>query len=96
MLILLAFIAPLIAQIVGHGPNDLYQREMTDAFGLPYGPNKDFVMGADQAGRDVFVRVIYGARTSLLVALARHRHRGARRDDPRRCSPASSAASSTR
>jgi peptide/nickel transport system permease protein len=26
-------------------------------------------MGADQAGRDVFVRVIYGARTSLLVAL---------------------------
>jgi peptide/nickel transport system permease protein len=69
-LILLAFIAPLIARLVGHGPNDLYQREMTDAFGLPYGPNKDFIMGADQAGRDVFVRVIYGARTSLLVALA--------------------------
>jgi peptide/nickel transport system permease protein len=69
-LILLAFLAPLIAKIVGHGPNDLYQREMTDAFGLPYGPNKDFIFGADQAGRDVFVRVIYGARTSLLVALA--------------------------
>jgi peptide/nickel transport system permease protein len=69
-LLLLAFIAPLIAKIVGHGPNDLYQREMTDAFGLPYGPNKDFIFGADQAGRDVFVRVIYGARTSLLVALA--------------------------
>jgi peptide/nickel transport system permease protein len=69
-LILLAFIAPLIARLVGHGPNDLFQREMTDEFGLPYGPNKDFVFGADQAGRDVFVRVIYGARTSLLVALA--------------------------
>jgi peptide/nickel transport system permease protein len=42
---------------------------MTDEFGLPLGPNGDFLMGADQAGRDVFVRVIYGARTSLLVAL---------------------------
>ncbi len=69
-LILLAFIAPLIAKLIGHGPNDLYQREMTDDFGLPYGPNKDFIFGADQAGRDVFVRVIYGARTSLMVALA--------------------------
>jgi peptide/nickel transport system permease protein len=68
-LIILALIAPLIARLVGHGPNDLY-RPMTDDFGLPHGPYKDFVMGADQSGRDVFVRVIYGARTSLLVALA--------------------------
>ena len=68
-LVVLALIAPLIANLVGHGPNDLYQREMTDAFSLPHGPNKDFIFGADQAGRDVFVRAVYGARTSLLVAL---------------------------
>ena len=68
-LVILALAAPLIAKVVGHGPNDLYQREMTDPFSLPYGPNKDFIFGADQAGRDVFVRAIYGARTSLLVAL---------------------------
>jgi peptide/nickel transport system permease protein len=68
-LILLAFAAPLIVKITGHGPNDLYQREMTDSFGLPEGPNKDFWMGADQSGRDVFVRVVYGARTSLTVGI---------------------------
>ncbi len=68
-LILMALFAPLIARAVGHGPNDLYQREMTDSFGLPYGPNKDFIFGADKAGRDVFVRAVYGARTSLMVAI---------------------------
>ena len=68
-LVALALCAPLISKLVGHGPNELFQREMTDEIGLPKGPNKDFWMGADSVGRDVFVRVIYGARTSLLVAL---------------------------
>jgi peptide/nickel transport system permease protein len=69
ILILMAIFAPLIAKVVGHGPNDLYSREMTDSFGLPKGPNKEFWMGADQAGRDVFVRAVYGARTSLIVGI---------------------------
>ena len=69
LLIVLALTAPLIARLVGHGPNDLFQREMTDSFGVPKGPNADFWFGADQAGRDVFVRAIYGARTSLIVGL---------------------------
>jgi peptide/nickel transport system permease protein len=69
LLILIAIFAPLIAKIVGHGPNDLFQREMTDSFGLPKGPNRDFWFGADQSGRDVFVRVMYGARTSLIVGI---------------------------
>jgi peptide/nickel transport system permease protein len=68
-LIILALSAPLIAKLAGHGPNELFQRQMTDEFGLPRGPNGDFLFGADTAGRDAFVRVIYGARTSLLVAL---------------------------
>jgi peptide/nickel transport system permease protein len=38
-------------------------------FGLPTGPNGNFWFGADRAGRDLFVRVVYGARTSLIVAL---------------------------
>jgi peptide/nickel transport system permease protein len=42
---------------------------MTDSFGIPKGPNKDFLFGADSSGRDVLVRVAYGARTSLLVAI---------------------------
>ena len=42
---------------------------MTDEFGIPRGPNSDFWFGADAAGRDLFVRTMYGARTSLLVGI---------------------------
>ena len=41
---------------------------MTDDFGIPKGPSSSFWFGADGSGRDLFVRVCYGARTSLLVA----------------------------
>jgi peptide/nickel transport system permease protein len=69
-LFLIAIFAGVISKyIVGHGPNELFQREMTDEFGLPNGPNREFWFGGDQAGRDVFVRVLYGTRTSLEVAL---------------------------
>jgi peptide/nickel transport system permease protein len=71
VLVLIAIFAGVIGKyLVGHGPNDLFQREMTDEFGLPLGPNSDFWFGADTAGRDLFVRVLYGARTSLIIALA--------------------------
>jgi peptide/nickel transport system permease protein len=69
ILVILALTAPLIARLVGHGPNELFSRQMTDEFGLPKGPNRDFLFGADRPGRDVFVRVVYGARTSLMVAV---------------------------
>lgn len=69
-LVLLALTAPLIADnVVHHGPNQLHQREMTNEYGLPKGPNAQFWFGADSLGRDVFVRTIYGLRTSLVVAL---------------------------
>jgi peptide/nickel transport system permease protein len=69
LLVLIAILAPVIARIIGHGPNELFGAEATDEFGLPKGPSKEFLFGADTAGRDVFVRVLYGARTSLIVAL---------------------------
>jgi peptide/nickel transport system permease protein len=70
ILVLLSIFAGVIARhIIGHGPNDVYQAEMSDDFGIPKGPNSSFWFGADAASRDLFVRVIYGARTSLLVAL---------------------------
>lgn len=67
---ILAIIAPLLAHLVGHGPNSLYQSELTTTVALPKGPSSTFWFGADQVGRDVFVRTMYGARTSLMVAVS--------------------------
>jgi ABC-type dipeptide/oligopeptide/nickel transport system permease subunit len=68
-LALLALTAPLISRyLIHHGPNDLFSEKVTD-IGLPKGPDGSFWFGADSVGRDVFVRVIYGIRTSLVVAL---------------------------
>jgi peptide/nickel transport system permease protein len=69
-LFLLAIFAGVIARdVIGHGKNELFQSRMLDEFGLPKGPNGDFWFGVDQSGRDVFVRVLYGAQVSLRVAL---------------------------
>ena len=67
LLIAIAALAPLIAKLAGHGPNELFD-SATNSFGLPIGPSAHFWFGADRAGRDVFVRTVYGARTSLTVA----------------------------
>lgn len=64
----LALLAPLLAQLVGHPPNQTFDFMVTGQ-GLPRGPSASFLFGGDQVGRDVFVRTIYGARTSLTVAL---------------------------
>jgi peptide/nickel transport system permease protein len=70
IMITLALTAPLFAELTGHPPNDTsHLREATNELGLPIGPSSEFWFGADTAGRDVFVRVLYGARTSLTVAL---------------------------
>lgn len=62
------FGGPLASAITGHPQNETYDN-MTDAYGIPLGPNRSFWFGADAAGRDLFVRVMYGARTSLFVGI---------------------------
>jgi peptide/nickel transport system permease protein len=70
IMVILALTAPLFAQLIGHPPNDTsHLREATNELGLPIGPTSEFWFGADTAGRDIFIRVLYGARTSLTVAL---------------------------
>jgi peptide/nickel transport system permease protein len=70
ILVVLALAAPLFAKLTGHGPNDRFPDQMLTAdIGLPKGPNADFWFGGDSVGRDVFIRTLYGARTSLTVAL---------------------------
>jgi ABC-type dipeptide/oligopeptide/nickel transport system permease subunit len=72
VILLLVFLAlfggPIAERITGHGQNEPFF-EMTDEFGVPLGPNSEFWFGADASGRDLFVRTMYGARTSLLVGI---------------------------
>ena len=37
--------------------------------GIPFVTNKIFILGTDEFGRDIFTRLIYGARISLLVGI---------------------------
>jgi peptide/nickel transport system permease protein len=70
VLILIAiFGGPLAEWATGHPQNEPYSATMTDDYGIPLGPNRQFWFGADAAGRDLFVRTMYGARTSLLVGI---------------------------
>ena len=72
VIVLLVLIAiaggPIAAKVTGHPPNATYDY-MTDAYGVPNGPNGSFWFGADSSGRDLFVRTMYGARTSLFVGV---------------------------
>jgi peptide/nickel transport system permease protein len=70
-LIVIAVIGgPIAAWVTGHPSLHAYNERMLDTFGIPQGPNKQFWFGADGAGRDLFVRTLYGARTSLIVGIA--------------------------
>jgi peptide/nickel transport system permease protein len=63
------FGGPIAAWVTGHPNTTAYPQTMEDAFGLPKGPNAQFWFGADGAGRDLFVRVMYGCRTALIVGV---------------------------
>jgi peptide/nickel transport system permease protein len=83
IMVLMAIFAPLVANIAGHEPNQV-NLESLDEFGLPSAPRwwldqyvqgekvkeapPGYLLGVDDTGRDLFVRIAYGARTSLTVA----------------------------
>ncbi len=73
ILIVAAFGAPLFAKYVAHrGPNDFPDNTngLTNAYNIPIvGPGTKYWGGVDVLGRDVFVRTLYGARTSIEVAV---------------------------
>ena len=69
IIVLVAVCAPVISAVTGHGPNDQYRDTGMTATGLPVGPNSEFWLGTDHLGRDVLVRLVYGARVSLLVGV---------------------------
>jgi ABC-type dipeptide/oligopeptide/nickel transport system permease subunit len=68
VLILVAIFAPLIVKLVGARPPNEQSTKYFDEFGSPSGPGSGKLLGVDDLGRDVFSRVLYGARISLEVA----------------------------
>jgi peptide/nickel transport system permease protein len=73
IIIAVALFAPVIAAITGHGvyqqfrgPNPPVGLSPT---GAPVGPSPAFWLGTDDQGRDIMVRIAYGARISLFVGV---------------------------
>jgi len=73
LIVLLALGAPVVAAITGHGDLQQFRGPQPplglNALGQPVGPNSTFWLGTDDQGRDILVRIAYGARVSLFVGV---------------------------
>ena len=74
LLVIIAIFAPLIVQWLGHPPDEPHYDKLSPAVGAPIGPlggiSSEHILGVEPGnGRDVFSRIVYGARVSLLVAV---------------------------
>jgi peptide/nickel transport system permease protein len=68
VLVLVALLAGPIRSLLGAPPPNVQNANALDAFGTPTGPSSAHLFGVDSLGRDVFSRVLAGARVSLEVA----------------------------
>ena len=69
VIVVVAIAAPLFSLVTGHGPDQQFRNTGLHPDGLPYAPNGRFLLGTDDQGRDILVRIAYGARISLLVGV---------------------------
>ena len=69
LILLMAIFAPIFKHLTGHPPNQQYFETGLTQDGLPVAPSGKFWLGTDSVGRDVLVRIAYGARISLLVGV---------------------------
>lgn len=69
LVVLAALSAPWVAHELGHGETEQFRDTALNDMGIPLGPTRAFPLGADDNGRDVLVRTLYGTRVSLLVAI---------------------------
>jgi ABC-type dipeptide/oligopeptide/nickel transport system permease subunit len=83
LVVLISFVgAPVAAHLLGHGPNQLNPSAVNVVTGKPAGPwtwvpgnptymphRSLYILGADSTlGRDLFLRLLYGGRTTLEIA----------------------------
>ena len=71
IIVIVAFAAgaPVFAEITGHGNMQQFTSTGLTAAGQPVAPNGTFWLGTDDLGRDLLVRIAYGARISLFVGV---------------------------
>jgi len=69
LMLFVAIFAPLIVKVLGAPDPNVQNNNLLDDFGSPTGPSSEHWFGVDERGRDVFSRVLYGARVSLEAAL---------------------------
>jgi peptide/nickel transport system permease protein len=72
-LILVAIFAPLIVKLLGHPPNEFHYEKVSADTQIPFGKvggiSWKFLLGVEPGnGRDLFSRIIYGSRISLIIA----------------------------
>src|SRR5579864_2736126 len=59
LIAVMAIVAPVFASITGHGVNQQFRTTGLNGFGQPVAPSSNFVLGTDDLGRDVLVRIAY-------------------------------------
>lgn len=69
LIALMAILAPVVANILGHSPSEQFRETGLTPAGIPVGPSGTFPLGTDELGRDVLVRTFYGAQISLLAGV---------------------------
>jgi peptide/nickel transport system permease protein len=70
LIVVMAIAAPLLSLITGHSATGTNVDTGTDVNGQPLPPGTGgFILGTDNLGRDILVRIAYGARISLLVGV---------------------------
>lgn len=61
MLVLLSVFAPIITK---------YDPNLPDLYNMNSAPSSTHILGTDEVGRDVFSRLLYGGRVSILVGIS--------------------------
>ncbi|MEU5940697.1 ABC transporter permease [Micromonospora sp. NPDC047548] len=73
--VVVALIAPLLSMLYGVGPGEDFKGKLDRCCGMPLGYlggiSGDHWFGLEPGtGRDIFIRMVYGLRTSLLIAFS--------------------------